>query len=245
MRYQAIFFDVGWTLARPCPPFWEVYALICNRLGYSLSIEEAQQALGEAWLRFIPDRFDRSRPYFDSDEKFRTSTQALSEEVFQRVGVPRSLMEKGFEEFFQIFYDSNQWKVYPEVFETLRSLKEMGYTLVIISNAHTYMPRICRELGLSDHFDHVVISALEGIRKPDARIFEKALSLANVRPAQAIHIGDFYLEDVCGPHNLGIQPVRIDRRQESFLPGLVYPLGNELLEHPVVHHLTELFPLLD
>lgn len=245
MRYPAIFFDVGWTLARPCPSFGELYASICDRLGYPLSVEEAQQTLRMAWLQRTPKGFDRNRSYLDSDEKFRISTLSLSEKVFKQAGVPQHLIEKGFEEFFQVFYNSRQWKVYPEVFETLQSLRKMGHTLVIISNAHTYMPQICQELELSNLFDHLIISALEGIRKPDARIFEKALALAGVQPEQALHIGDFYLEDVCGPHNLGIQPVRIDRQRESFLAGLDYLSADGILDHPVIHHLRELFPLLD
>ena len=245
MKYQAIFFDVGWTLARPCPSFAELYASICQRLGYPLSIAEARQALKEAWMSLVPKAFDPNRPYCDSDEKFRTSTRALSEEVFRLAGMPQLLINDGFKEFFQVFYDSSQWKVSPEVFESLQSLRKMGFTLVIISNAHTYMSQICQELQLSEHFDHVIVSSLEGIRKPDARIFEKALVLAHVRPDQALHVGDFYLEDICGPHSLGIQAVRIDRQQESFLAGLAYPSVDGFLEHPVIHHLMELFPLLD
>lgn len=246
-KYALITFDVGWTLARPEPPFWEVFSAICDQLGAPLSPEEARRAMEEPWAELARRPLEENRSYTDSDEKFRQSIWTISEGVFRRAGLTADRMREGFEQFYQIFYDSRCWRLYPEVPEVLERLREAGYTLAIISNAHTYMSQICQELGLTRRFDHVIISATEGIRKPDRRIFEKALALAGARPDQALHVGDFYLEDVCGPLNLGIQSIRIDRQAEAFLPAMQQLMfsGNGVPPHTVIHCLHDLYAHLE
>ncbi|MBI2877427.1 MAG: HAD-IA family hydrolase [Candidatus Tectomicrobia bacterium] len=247
-RYTTLTFDVGWTLAHPEPPFWEVFSSICGQLGSPFSPEEARQAIEEPWVKLARRPFLEDRPYHDSDEKFRESIWTISEGVFRRAGLAAAQMQAGFEQFYQIFYDSRCWRLYPEVPEVLERLRAAGYALVIISNAHTYMTQICQELDLTPRFDHVIISACEGIRKPDRRIFEKALSLTGARPEQALHVGDFYLEDVCGPLHLGMQSIRIDRQAKAFLPAMhqiLFADDGSPLPHPVIYSLQDLVAYLE
>ena len=58
-----------------------------------------------------------------------------------------------------------------------------------------------------------VISGIEGIEKPDPRIYRLALDRAGVEAADAVYVGDNPEFDVDPPAALGMFPVLIDRRK--------------------------------
>lgn len=58
----------------------------------------------------------------------------------------------------------------------------------------------------ADTFDVIVISAEEGVMKPDPEIFRIALARLNVAPHEAIFVDDF-VENVEGARSLGIEAI--------------------------------------
>jgi putative hydrolase of the HAD superfamily len=65
-------------------------------------------------------------------------------------------------------------------------------------------------LGLARFFDHVLDSQVEGVEKPDPRLFQIALERAGARAETTLHVGDFYWIDVRGARAAGVQPVLLD-----------------------------------
>jgi putative hydrolase of the HAD superfamily len=53
-------------------------------------------------------------------------------------------------------------------------------------------------------------SQLEGVEKPDPRLFELALEQAGGRPETTLHVGDFYWIDVQGARAAGLRAVLLD-----------------------------------
>ncbi len=106
------------------------------------------------------------------------------------------------------------WRLEKDTHYTLAGLKDKGQRLCLISNASNAndLYRLVDNAGLRPYFDHIVISAEEGIRKPDARIFEKALSLMKVNPSQALMVGDTLMADIFGAQRVGMRGVWITRR---------------------------------
>lgn len=117
------------------------------------------------------------------------------------------------------------WKIEPDTHETLTTLHDMGYRLGIISNASNTpdLNRLIDNHNLRQYFEIVVISAEEGIRKPDPRIFLKTLKKLGVKPENAIMVGDTLPADVLGAQNSGIISVWITRRANR-------PENNDVLE---------------
>jgi len=70
---------------------------------------------------------------------------------------------------------------------------------------------MCRELGIAEYLDFTVTSAEAGADKPQPPIFLKALELAQVTAAEAVHVGDQYQNDVLGARGVGIAPILLDR----------------------------------
>ncbi|MHA1616241.1 MAG: HAD family hydrolase [Candidatus Njordarchaeales archaeon] len=87
----------------------------------------------------------------------------------------------------------------------LRSLREMGLKLGIISNAPSPFPRkILQRHGLLEYFDAVIISCEVGYRKPHPKIFELALEELGVKSEEAIFVGDVLEIDIHGAQKLGM-----------------------------------------
>ena len=93
----------------------------------------------------------------------------------------------------------------------MRSLRELGCALVVVSNWDVSLRERLDETGLSPLVDGAVSSAEVGVLKPHPAPFERALALAGVCAADAWHVGDSVEEDVQGAHAAGIRPVLIAR----------------------------------
>ena len=101
--------------------------------------------------------------------------------------------------------------LFDDVLPTVQILKKRQLTIGLLSNIHRGINDICKELGLGPYLDVIVSSEEAGADKPDPAIFRFALERAGADPAETIHIGDQYLQDVVGARNAGIMPIFIDR----------------------------------
>ncbi len=90
--------------------------------------------------------------------------------------------------------------------ETLSELKAMGMRIGIITNtiSRTFADHIIREYGVSDYFEILVKSCEFGIRKPDRRIFDHAMSLIGTTKDRTCYVGDTISRDVLGSRNAGL-----------------------------------------
>ncbi len=92
----------------------------------------------------------------------------------------------------------------------IRLKEELGLKLGIISN--TFIPGKVLEdhldmFGLTELFDARIYSCDTICRKPDIRIYEKALKALDVKGCETLMVGDRLKEDVLGPSQLGIRGV--------------------------------------
>jgi putative hydrolase of the HAD superfamily len=96
----------------------------------------------------------------------------------------------------------------PDTMDTLRLLKEHGLKLGVVTNgAARIQTEKLLALGLSDYFDAVLISEVEGVRKPDAAIFMKALERCSVQAHEAVFVGDNPEADIHGAMAVGLKPI--------------------------------------
>jgi len=65
--------------------------------------------------------------------------------------------------------------------------------------------RVLAEAGLARHFDVIVISEEEGLRKPSRAIFERTCARLAVAPAACLYIGDTLVEDIEGATGAGLE----------------------------------------
>lgn len=204
---QAIFFDAGGTLFRPFPSVGYHYSKVAGKHGCRVSAEEVEAAFRRVWSEH--DGIGDLRSH--SDEK-------IEKEFWRRIVTAvfkdfRGLkaFDPFFDELHDLFAEPGVWKLYPEVEEVLHSLQEKKIILGMVSNWDSRLLKLCQGLGIDRYFDFKVISAVFGAAKPNPKIFEEALKLANVPAGAVIHVGDSLEDDVRGAHLAGIKAIWLDR----------------------------------
>lgn len=120
--------------------------------------------------------------------------------------------------------------------QLLGELRQRGLKLGVITNGQSIRQRRkLTALGLEGCFDTILVSGEEGVRKPDAEIFRRALARCAVAANEAVFVGDHPVADVEGAHRAGMLAVW------KFVP--YWP--PVITTAPVIHELRELLPLLD
>jgi putative hydrolase of the HAD superfamily len=77
------------------------------------------------------------------------------------------------------------------------------YRLGVVSNAYGNMPALLAEAALAP-FAVVLDSALEGVRKPDPALYERAATRLGLPPSAILHVGDSWERDVVPAHATGM-----------------------------------------
>ena len=106
---------------------------------------------------------------------------------------------------------SLEFASYPDVRPALRELRERGLTLVVTSNWDCSLPDWLARARILDLVDGVVTSAEVGAAKPSPRVFERALAVAEVGAAEALHVGDRVDNDLQGAVAAGVRGVLLQR----------------------------------
>jgi HAD superfamily hydrolase (TIGR01549 family) len=132
--------------------------------------------------------------------------------VLERAGIPRSAASDAALQELKAWHDRhNAWEEVPDgVRPALALLRRSGRRLVVVSNANGTVDLLLRRLGLADFFDAVLDSAVEGVEKPDPRLFLLALERVGGDAATALHVGDMYHVDVAGARAAGVRAVLVD-----------------------------------
>lgn len=104
-------------------------------------------------------------------------------------------------------------RLYPNVKEVLNEL-QARYQLALVSDAQPCfaLPEI-RAVGLEGYFNPVIISSYYGFRKPDSRLFNKALDKMGISRSEAITVGNDMFRDIYGAQLLGIRTIFFDSNQ--------------------------------
>jgi len=233
MSIEMVFFDAGETLLRPYPSFVELFSATCSEHGVKVQPEDVvrvRRALAPHLLEL-------------AEESGVDKPSLMPERSFEFWGYlyRRFLAELGVEDeslvqtLFDVFSDIQSYKLYDDSLPALRELHDRGYRLGLISNFEGWLEKLLIELEVGDLFETTVISAAEGIEKPDPVIYRIALDRAGVEAGAAVHVGDSPVNDVEPSARVGMCPVLLDRDG-------IYP---HLDSYPRIVSLHELPALLD
>ncbi len=96
----------------------------------------------------------------------------------------------------------------PRVKATLRTLSLRGFLLGIVTNGSSAMQNAKIDtLGLRHYMSSIVISEEVGVRKPDRRIFEKALAGMGTAPNDTWFVGDHPTNDIVAATQAGLHAI--------------------------------------
>lgn len=200
----AVFLDALGTLVQLERPWPHLVAALARR-GADVAEESAREAmLAEiAYYRLHHDEAGTREGLADLRRRCaEVLADALGEDVVASLAA---------EEVHDAMLESLRFRAYPEAAGVLTRLRADGHPLVVVSNWDVSLHDVLQTTGLAPLLDAVVVSAQEGVGKPDPRIFARALQVAGVDAADAVHVGDSPDADVAGALAAGIRAVLVDR----------------------------------
>jgi putative hydrolase of the HAD superfamily len=200
----AILLDALGTLVGLDPPAPRLRVELAERFGLEVSEDEAARAIA-AEIAYYRAHLDEGRDAAGLEALRRQCAVVL------RSALPGDGAALDVDELVQALLASLRFTAFADVRPALEAARDRGQRLVVVSNWDVSLVGVLRGLELEPLLDAIVTSAGAGARKPSPVIFDQALALAGVTPADAIHVGDTLDEDVAGARAAGIEPVLIRR----------------------------------
>lgn len=194
-KINTIFFDAGNTLIFPD---YSVIKKVLSECGVESTVKKIRQAEYDALAEAQKVQGTQSwKTYFGI--------------WLQMAGAKEENVKEIYANLWEKHRQKNLWRLVEEsAVETLTELKNRQYKLGVISNSDGSIDKLLADCGLAKYFDVIVDSSVVGVRKPDARIFEFALTEMKAAPGESLVVGDSYENDVSGAENAGLNAVLYD-----------------------------------
>ncbi|KAL7197629.1 hypothetical protein ACSBR2_020213 [Camellia fascicularis] len=138
-----------------------------------------EQSWGRSRLRYVKD----GRPFW---QYIVSSSTGCSDSQY-------------FEELYNYYTTEKAWHLCdPDAEKVFKTLRNAGVKLAVVSNFDTRLRPVLRALNCNYWFDAVAVSAEVEAEKPNPTIFIKACELLEVKPEDAVHVGDDRRNDIWG-----------------------------------------------
>ncbi|KAI4965117.1 hypothetical protein ZWY2020_057437 [Hordeum vulgare] len=177
ITHKAILVDAAGTLLAPTEPMAQVYRTIGEK--YRVKYLEY-----EILMRYVDD----GRPFWQHIVSSSTGCSDL----------------QYFEELYHYYTTEKAWQLIdPDAKYVFEALRRAGVRTAVVSNFDTRLRPLLQALNCDHWFDAVAVSAEVAAEKPNPTIFLKACELLDVKPEEAVHIGDDRRNDLWGARDAG------------------------------------------
>lgn len=217
-RYDAILFDMGYTLLAPHPSFEQLVVDTAATHDVALTTEGVREADPQAFRQAHQRAVDRCGRDGNMVGQFTLSRQISVDfwcdfyDTLLRcagVAVPPPALPQA---LYDTFTSHESYAFYDDVFPVLDTLRARGLRLGVVSNWEAWLHEFLGARGVSDKFSCIIVSGAVGIEKPHPGIFQLAFEALDVLPQRCMYVGDSIEYDVTPARTLGVEPVLIDRR---------------------------------
>jgi putative hydrolase of the HAD superfamily len=197
----AVFLDALGTLVELQPPAPRLQALLAER-GFEVDEETAARGFGAEIGYYLEHHLEGGT---------RERLDDLRDRCAEAMRAGLELPDLDHAAAREVMLAALEFRPFDDALPALAELAASGHELLVVSNWDCSLPDWLGPSGLLEHVVAVVTSARAGVAKPHPRIFEQALELAGVDPADAVHVGDSVENDVEGARALGIRAVLVAR----------------------------------
>ena len=210
---KAVFFDAGETLVYPHPSFAELFAEVLREEGHAIDpadVQEVVHASSDAFTELMLS--EQAMNWSTSTERSRALWDLVYRMFLTAARIPETEHDALVQALYDRFRSLASYRLHPDAVPMLERLRTTDLTLGLISNFEDWLEQLLEELDVQRFFDVTVISGIEGVEKPEKRIFEIALERAGVEAAHSVYVGDNPIFDAQAAKDAGMVPVLIDRR---------------------------------
>ncbi|QGH35209.1 HAD-IA family hydrolase [Gracilibacillus salitolerans] len=132
------------------------------------------------------------------------------DKVYQQLVKEFRLKDLTWEELLHDYVNQFRYSCTPfsNLYQMLDNIKNINFKLGMITNGkEPFQSYNISALELEDYFDIVLISEKEGIKKPNPKIFEKALKHLHVQPNESFFVGDHPENDINAANKVGMKSI--------------------------------------
>ncbi len=198
---------------------WDVDGTLVERLvSADAFVRQALLAVGVDPSQLHPESLDEAQSLF---ERLEPQWRTVQQEATGWRRVAAALLGRVARHSWQVAALGERLAAYypafapwPGMRELLATLHRQGVRQAVLSNWPPSLRPFLAYHGLSHFFSVVVVSGEEGIAKPDARLFWRALNQLGVEPGQVLYIGNDLEADIRPAKALGLQVIHFDPRRE-------------------------------
>jgi putative hydrolase of the HAD superfamily len=180
---------------------WPLLVEELQARGVVVSEDDARRAM-LAEMAYYRDHHDEARDAASLAELRRRCAGVIQGQL--RTALPEA-------DVLDALLGAVRFRPYPEVPGVLARLRAAGARLAVVSNWDVSLHDVLERTALRPLVDAVVISAVEGVAKPDPAIFAVALGRLGAPAAEAMHVGDSLEHDVAGARAAGVEAVLVAR----------------------------------
>lgn len=152
------------------------------------------------------------------DECIEIHERQFMQLMYETLGVEFDLPLEEIERIF--WFATSRGVLMPKVDKMISFINSMGIRSGVVSNigfsANALIERINSTLP-ENKFEFIIASSEYVYRKPHKRIFDLAISKADLAPDKIWFCGDHTVCDITGAHNAGMFPVRYDNKSKENL----------------------------
>jgi HAD superfamily hydrolase (TIGR01662 family) len=222
---RAVFFDVDFTLIYPGPTFQGTgYRDFCARHGVVIDPVKFDAAVASA-----SSLLDDDSGVFDPDVFIRYTRR-----IIEAMGGSGPAVDLAARDIYDEWSACHHFFMYEDVPEVLRTLRNAGVKIGLISNTDRCLSSFQTHFALEGLFDATLSSSMHGYMKPHPSIFEAALRQLDVTAEQAVMVGDSLLHDIHGARRMGMRAVLVSRSGQAQACPPDVPVIRSLRELPAL-----------
>jgi putative hydrolase of the HAD superfamily len=217
---EAVLFDLDDTLHDDTYAFTSAAEEVAREIAAEHNVDAL--ALKQAYIAEAEGFWHRLTP-----EQLRNRLVGLRRTMWSaalgRVGIEDpDIAERSAHRYHE--YRKKYFAVFPGAIDVLRTLRERGMRLGILTNgfSETHREKIAL-LQIGEYFDAIFIADEVGMIKPDPLLFAHACTTLGSAPARAAMVGDRYERDVRGALDAGLFAVWLNVRREQVPPAAPPP----------------------
>jgi len=219
-RFRAVFFDLDGTLWDKAACSDYAMEIVLPDLMAHLPNLDRDEILLEFNAMLLDSVLEGGIEGWQSATRTARFEKLLQDCGVHKEGLARDLSKK----YEQAFWFSMRGFLRNSAPWVLQQLRERGLVVGVITNGSPAAQRhVLEGLGLEEHLDHIVISEVEGMEKPDARLFKRALALADCEPPEMLYIGDSLITDVLGASRAAVPVAWLKEPEQELQEGLPAP----------------------
>lgn len=230
MKYKAVIFDLFGTIV----DFRSEATHIAHKLAIASLFGVSGDEFGRIWRQTMSDR----------DLGCFGSAYGDLENAATLLGLrpDREIIQQALE--MRIRYYREYLEPRHGAIECLTWLKSHGYKIGLITVCASEVPIVWYDTLLAPFIDACVFSCLEGVTKPDKRIYQLACDRLSVEPGDCLYIGDGSYQELAGAQETGMHSIMIDRGMKGDCVDKHVHTDIEEWDGPRISCLTEIIGLL-